>query len=195
MGALTALRDKKTGPERFRAMSNLLLMLLTVDALRDLPIREKAISATGGSSLGKVEGKAVLFISVDRSGIGLVHNIVDHIPNLLVGSVSFEPRGEMGGMEPQLHFSAAPALDKARVILFHPIVATGHSAVVALDLLTRAGANDVMLVTYMISFEGLNRIHTRFPEVTIWTGMIDSDWNSTRGPMPGFGKFSERLFG
>src|SRR5471030_941185 len=79
LSALTSLRDRKTPPDRFRTMSNLLLMLLTIEALRDLPTRERVISATAGANLGKVEGKPVLFISVNRSGIGLVHNVVDHV--------------------------------------------------------------------------------------------------------------------
>jgi len=195
LGALAALREKKTPPDRFRSMSNLLLMLLTVDALKDLPVRDKVIAATEGSSTVKVEGKPVLFISVNRPGIGLVHNLVDNIPYLLMGSISFGRLGETGDLDPLLHFPAAPALDKSRVILFQPVIATGNSAVVALDLLARAGAGDVMLVTYMISFEGLNRIHSRFGDVPVWTGMVDSDWNSNRGPMPGFGKYAERLFG
>jgi uracil phosphoribosyltransferase len=195
MSALTSLRDKRTPPDRFRTMSNLLLMLLTIDALRDLPTRDRVISPTAGPNSGKVEGKPVLFISVNRSGIGLVHNVVDHVPNLRAGSISFESHMEAGYMEPQLHLPSTPALDRARVILFQPVIATGHSANIALDLLTKAGSDDAVIVTYMISFEGLNRIHTRFPNVSIWAGMIDSDWNSARGPMPGFGKLSERLFG
>lgn len=195
LGALTALRDVKTPPERFRQMSNLLLMLLTVDALRDIPTRDRLVAANGGSSVGRVPGVSVLFISVNRAGIGLVHNIGDNIPNLLMGSISFERSSDAADLEPHLHFPAAPSLDRARVVLFHPVVATGHSAIVALDLLKATGATDIVLVTYMISFEGLNRIHSKFPDVPVWTGMIDSDWNSKQGPMPGFGKFSQRLFG
>jgi uracil phosphoribosyltransferase len=195
LSALTALRDKSTPPERFRMMSNLLLMLLTIEGMRDLPVRDRVINATDGASAGRVLGKPVLFISVNRSGLAPVHSIVDQIPNLLMGSISLERSGEKGALEPRLHFSAAPAMDNARVILFQPVVATGNSAAVALDLLRRGGASDMMLITYMVSFEGLNRVHDRFPEVPIWTGAIDSEWNSARGPMRGFGKFSERLFG
>jgi uracil phosphoribosyltransferase len=192
--ALTVLRDKNTPAERFRVMSNLLLTLLTFEATRDLPLREKSIEAAEGTRVGRVTAKPVLFLSLARSGVGLVHNLVDHIPGLLVGSVSIE-KSDTGLLEPRLHLSTAPSLDNARVILFQPVVSTGNSAVLALDMVKRAGATDPMLVCFMIGFQGLNRVHSAFNEVPIWTAAIDSDWNSARGPIPGFGRFSERLFG
>jgi uracil phosphoribosyltransferase len=192
--ALSVLRDKNTPAERFRVMSNLLLTLLTLEATRDLPLREKSIEAAEGTRVGRVTAKPVLFLSLARSGVGLVHNLVDHIPGLLVGSVSIE-KSDTGLLEPRLHLATAPSLDNARVILFQPVVSTGNSAQLALDLVKRAGATDPMLVCFMIGFQGLNRVHSAFNEVPIWTAAIDSDWNSARGPIPGFGRFSERLFG
>ena len=193
--ALTAMRDRSTPPDRFRSMCNLLLMLLTVEATRSLSTRERRVETDDGIRTGRTFGRPMLFISLNRAGLGLVRNIVELIPNLNAGSISIERSGESGGVEPRLHLSAAPSLDKACVILFQPVVASGASAVVALDLLRRAGAKDPILLSCLVSFQGLTRIHGSFPEVPIWTAAVDSDWNSTRGPMPGFGKFADRLFG
>jgi uracil phosphoribosyltransferase len=192
--ALTAMRDKTTPPDKFRVMSNLLLMLLTVEATRNLPTREKIIDSAEGSRVGRTIGQPMLFVSMHRSGLGLVHNIVEHIPNLLAGSISMERLGD-AGVEPRLHLSAAPSLDKASVMLFQPVVASGRSAVVALDLLTRSGAKDLILVSYLTSFQGLTRIHSSFPDVRILSAAVDTEWNSARGPMPGLGNLSDRLFG
>jgi uracil phosphoribosyltransferase len=193
--ALTALRDKGTPPEKFRVMSNLLLMLLTVEATRNLPTREKIVDSSEGSRVGRTIGQPMLFVSMHRSGLGLAHNIAEHIPNLLTGSISMERLGDAGGVEPRLHLSGAPSLDKASVMLFQPVVASGRSAVVALDLLKRSGAKEPILLSYLTSFQGLTRIHGSFPDVQIWSAAVDTEWNSARGPMPGFGKLSERLFG
>jgi uracil phosphoribosyltransferase len=193
--ALTALRDKSTPPDKFRVMSNLLLMLLTVEATRNMPTREKIVDSVEGSRVGRTIGQPMLFVSMHRSGLGLVHNIVEHIPNLLAGSISMERSGDAGGVEPRLHLSAAPSLDKASVMLFQPVVASGRSAVVALDLLRRSGAKEPILLSYLTSFQGLTRIHSSFPEVQIWSAAVDTEWNSARGPMPGLGNLSERLFG
>jgi uracil phosphoribosyltransferase len=194
-GAIATLRDKNTPPDRFRSMSNLLLTLLTIEATRDLPTRERPVDAVDGAGSGRTIGKPVLFLSVSHSGLGLIHNLADTIPGILVGSISIERTGGSGALEPRLHFAGAPSLDDAHVILFQTVVATGRAATVALDLLRRGGAKDPILLTFLISFQGLNRIHGAFAGVPIWTGAIDSDWNSARGRMPGFGKFSERMFG
>lgn len=217
--ALMALRNKHTSPALFRRTSNQLLVLLAVEATRSLPTRADSVETAPGAvetsppwarpsspregstesdsatHQGSVLAKPIVFLSVTRHGLGLAHSVADFMPGVLVGAISLDRTGENPGPEPRLHLINAPALGDARVILFDPVVATGASAGAALNFIRRSGATDITLVSFLISFQGLTRVQSTLPGLTVWTAGIDSDWDSKRGSLPGLGNFAERLYG
>ncbi len=192
--ALMALRNKFTVSPQFRQICHHLLALLTIEATRKLPTRDDLVQTHSTTHTGPVLAKPVVFLSVNRQGLGLAHHMADFFPDLLVGAISLERNGNPG-IEPRLHLVNAPALSDARVILFDPVVATGLTASQAIKFIHRTGATDVTLISYIVSFQGLSRLQAAAPDLSIWTAGIDSDWDSKKGPLPGLGNFTERLYG
>ena len=193
--ALMALRNKHTAPAQFRQITNQLLVLLTLEATRTLPTRDELVETHTTTHTGQVLAKPVVFLSITRHGLGLAHSVADFFPELLVGTISLDRNGDNPHTEPRLHLVNAPALSDARVILFDPVVASGFSASQAINFIRRSGATDIVLLSFLSSFQGLSRLQTSSPELSVWTAGIDSDWDSKRGPMAGLGNFAERLYG
>ncbi len=193
--ALLTLRNRDTEPQRFREISNQLLVLLTMEATRSLPVREDVVATAHGSASGHILAKPVVFLSISRHGLGLAHRVAEFFPNLIVGAISLDRGGDASASAARLHLVNAPALSDARVILFDPIVSTGAAAGAALNLVRRAGATDLALISFLVSFPGLGRVQTIAPELDIWTAAVDSDGDAKRGPLPGVGDFAERLYG
>lgn len=193
--ALTMLRNRQTTPQQFRSASNQLLMMLLTEVTRNLPTRIEVPSSGSESALGRVLVKPIVLLATARHGLGLAHRMAEFFPNLLVGALSFESSGGDRIPEARLHLSNAPALGDARVIIFAPIVATGSSSARAINHARRSGATDICLVSFVISSPGLTRVQTGAPELLVWTASIDSKLDARRGPLPGIGDFSERLFG
>ena len=192
--ALMALRNKHTPSAKFRQISNQLLVLLALEATRSLPTKDELIETHSTTHTGQVLAKPVIFLSVTRHGLGLAHNAADFFPGMLVGTITLEKKEDGSEVEPRLHIVNAPALSDARVILFDPVVASGLSASLALNFIRRAGGTDITLISFLVSFPGLSRLHAALPDLSVWTAGIDSEWDSKRGPMPGLGNFAERLY-
>ncbi len=195
MHALTVLRDQQTPHYEFRTTSNQLLVLLAVEAMRSLTLRERRVETSAGSWNGGLLAKPVVFLSVTRDGLGLSHNLADCLPGLLVGGISIERTIESQVFQPRLHLASAPALSDARVILFDPVVSTGSTSGVALNLVRRLGANDISLVSFIVSSQGLLRLQADCPTLTVWTAGVDSDWDPTkRASTQALADFGTRLF-
>jgi uracil phosphoribosyltransferase len=81
------------------------------------------------------------------------------------------------------------------VILFDPVVSTGLSACLALNVLRRSGAADIALISFLVSSVGLERLQASQPDLAVWTAAIDIEWDAKRGAIPSLGDFGERLYG
>lgn len=193
--ALTALRNRRTTPGQFRVSANQLVVLLALEATRMLPTRDRSVETMSGPGIGQVLGKTVIFLSLSRHGLGLAHQVADFIPNVTIGTISVELGGNGQDLESRLHLPNAPALNDVRVILFDPVVSTGLSASLALDVLRRSGASDIALISFLVSSVGLERLLAARPDLNVWTAAIDTEWDSTRGPILSLGDFGERLYG
>jgi len=193
--AMTQLRNRHTMPLQFRDNSQQLLLLLTLEAVRNLPTREEPVETARGLHPGQVVGKPVVFFSLNRHGLGLAHSVAGMLPGLQAGNISLDRSPDGHGLEPRMHLNSTPMLDTTKVILFDPVIASGNGAGLALHLLRRSGATDLTLVTFVGSLPGLSRLQSAFPDLQIWTAGIDSELDLKHGPVPGIGNFAERLFG
>jgi uracil phosphoribosyltransferase len=193
--ALTALRNKRTSTKQFRIFSHQLLVLLALEAIRSLPVREEQVETPADSHLGRSMAKPVIFLSLTRESLGLSHILADFIPELSIGSITLDHDRADKHRQPRLHLINAPALMDARVILFDPVIGAGFSAGSALHLIHCSGGSDVSLVSFLISSPGLKRVQAAIPGLTIWTAAIDRELDAKRGPLPGLGNFAERLYG
>lgn len=193
--ALASLRDRQTPMSDFRLHCQQLLLALAFEATRTVPTREKSSSSSDGEGRAKVLAKPVVFLAVTRQALGLTAALADFIPGVAIGSVNVSASPENDRPQARLHLANSPSLGDARIILFDPIIATGLSVTLALNLVRRSGASDISLINFVSSDRGLKRIRETFPTLPIWSGAVDDDWDSKRGPVPGIWNFEERVNG
>lgn len=192
--ALTALRNRHTNSADFRVHCHQLLLLLVMEATRRIPLRDEKVETSSQAQVGKVMDRITVLLSISRDGLGLAHHLADFVPRVSIGSISIGPGSDHHRPEARLHLSSSPCFADARVIIFEPIVATGLSATLALNLLRRAGAIDVAVVSFLLSAPGLAQIQAAHPEVSIWGAGVDTEWDAKRGSLPGISDFSARLY-
>lgn len=193
--ALTALRHRHTPASDFQVHCRQLLLLLAWEATRTVATATRKVVAAAHECDGRALARPIVFISATRQGLGLSSAVVEALPGVSVGSISLDATDERQPPQARLHMFRAPSLAHASVLLFAPVVATGLSATLALSLLRQSAAKDVALLTFVMSGQGLARIRRNFPDVPVWTGAVDHEWDAKLGPVPGIWNFSERVCG
>jgi uracil phosphoribosyltransferase len=192
--ALATLRDASTSPELFRRMAVRISLLLAAEATRDMP----AAAVTVDSPLGPANGLRitgdVVVVPVLRAGLGMLDAVLELIPTARVGHIGLQ-RDEMTAVASQ-YYSKLPAdLSRSFVLMIDPMLATGGSAVSALDLLRSAGASDVRMICIVAAPEGIALVERHHPDVKIFTPVVDSGLNEHKFIVPGLGDFGDRLYG
>jgi uracil phosphoribosyltransferase len=192
--ALVALRDKRTGPELFRRMAVRISLLLAAEALRDLPGETITVETPLGPADGRRLGADVVVVPVLRAGLGMLDAVLELVPNARVGHIGLQ-RDELTAVASQYYSKLPSGLEKSFVLMIDPMLATGGSAVAALDLLAKAGARDIRMVCIVSAPEGVALVERSHPGVRIYTPAIDRGLNPHKFIVPGLGDFGDRLYG
>lgn len=190
---LTRLRDETTAPDTFRALSHQLGLLLAVEATRDLPLRSFAVNTPLEPHTGGVLARGLVVVPILRAGLGMVQPYLDLFPEVSVGYVGLER--DHATAQARSYYCKLPPLAGKRVLCVDPMLATGGSAVQALDLLREAGAEDLALVVVVAAPEGVAAVEARHPGVAIHTAALDRGLNERKYILPGLGDFGDRLYG
>jgi uracil phosphoribosyltransferase len=192
--ALTTLRDKKTPPELFRRMAVRISLLLAAEATRDVPSASSPVETPLGPAPGRRVSGGVVVVPVLRAGLGMLDAVLELIPSARVGHIGLQ-RDELTAVASQ-YYSKLPAdLTGCFVLMIDPMLATGGSAVAALDLLRRAGARDVRMICIVSAPEGIALVERHHPDAAIYTPAIDQGLNPHKFIVPGLGDFGDRLYG
>ncbi len=191
--ALTHLRDRTTKPATFRILSHQLGLLLALDATRDLPTRSHAVDTPLELHTGKIIAGGLVVVPILRAGLGMVQPFLDLFPDVSVGYVGLERDHQTAVARSYYH--KLPPLAGKRVLCVDPMLATGGSAVTALDLLREAGATELSLVVIVASPEGVAAVEKAHPNVSIFTAALDRALNAQKYILPGLGDFGDRLYG
>lgn len=192
--ALATLRDSSTPPELFRRVAVRISLLLAAEATRDVPSVEGTVNTPLGPAPARRLVADVVVVPVLRAGLGMLDAILELIPSARVGHIGLQ-RDEMTAIASQ-YYSKLPAdLSGSVVLMIDPMLATGGSAVAALDLLRRAGARDVRMICIVAAPEGIALVERHHPEVTIFTPVVDQGLNAHKFIVPGLGDFGDRLYG
>jgi len=191
--ALTHLRDRTTKPATFRTLSHQLGLLLALDATRDLPTRSHAVDTPLEPHNGKILAEGLIVVPILRAGLGMVQPFLDLFPDVSVGYVGLERDHQTAVARSYYH--KLPPLAGKRVLCVDPMLATGGSAVTALDLLREAGATELSLVVIVASPEGVAAVEKAHPNVSIFTAALDRALNAQKYILPGLGDFGDRLYG
>jgi uracil phosphoribosyltransferase len=192
--ALATLRDAATPPELFRRMAVRISLLLAAEATRDVP----SAQATVHSPLGPADGQRitgdVVVVPVLRAGLGMLDAVLELIPTARVGHIGLQ-RDEMTAVASQYYSKLPLNLSRSFVLMIDPMLATGGSAVAALDLLRRSGAHDVRMICIVAAPEGVALVERHHPDVRIFTPVVDRGLNEHKFIVPGLGDFGDRLYG
>lgn len=191
---LAELRDARTGPERFRALANRISVLLGAEALRDVPMADGTVDTPLGPSPCRRLSADVVMAPVLRAGLGMLPGMLELVPNARVGHLGLQ-RDERTAVASQYYAKLPPNIESSYVLLIDPMLATGGSAVAALDVLTKAGAKHIRLVCIVAAPEGVAAVEKAHPAVPIFTPVVDRELNGHKFIVPGLGDFGDRLFG
>ena len=192
--ALATLRDAGTPPEVFRRMAVRISLLLAAEATRDVPTQPVTVNTPIGPAAGRRVAGQVVVVPVLRAGLGMLDAVLELIPTARVGHIGLQ-RDEMTAIASQYYSKLPGNLRGGFVLMIDPMLATGGSAVAALDLLRNAGADDIRMICIVAAPEGIALVEREHPHVEIYTPVVDSGLNDHKFIVPGLGDFGDRLYG
>ncbi|MFB3854536.1 MAG: uracil phosphoribosyltransferase [Vicinamibacterales bacterium] len=191
---LAKLRDGRTEPAVFRRLANRISVLLAAEALADLPVRSVAVQTPMGQAAGLRVAADVVVVPVLRAGLGMLDAVLDLCPEARVGHIGLQ-RDETTAVANHYYTRLPRGLEKSYVLVVDPMLATGGSAVAALDLLRSAGAVRVRLLCIVAAPDGIELVERHHPLVDIFTPAVDEGLDASKYILPGLGDFGDRLYG
>jgi uracil phosphoribosyltransferase len=192
--ALVTLRDKRTTRESFRQAATRISVLLVAEALRDVPTTTLTVETPLGPADGRRVGRDVVVVPVLRAGLGMLDAVLELVPSARVGHIGLQ-RNETTAVASQYYSKLPTPLNDSYVLMIDPMLATGGSAIAALDLMEHAGAQKIRLVCIVAAPEGIALVERHHPSVEIYTPVVDRELNSHKYIVPGLGDFGDRLYG
>jgi len=190
---LTHLRDKNTPPAQFRTLCHQITLLLTLESTRDLATREHQIETPLESFDGRILARPLVVVPILRAGLGMVQPILDLFPDVSVGYIGLERDHDTALA--RSYYCKLPPVKNVRVLLVDPMLATGGSAVKALDVITERGATDIHLLNIVAAPEGIAIVEKAYPNVPIFSAALDRELDFRKYILPGLGDFGDRLYG
>jgi uracil phosphoribosyltransferase len=192
---LGLMRDRQTGTKEFREASREIAMLMLYEATRDLPMKEVEIETPlAHAKISVISGKKLAFVPILRAGLGMVEGMLELIPNAKVGHLGIYRDPET--MQPVEYYCKLPGdIASREVILVEPCLATGRSAVAAVQNLKDRGVQDIKLMCLITTAPGLDTIQAAHPDVEIFTTAIDAGLNEQGYIVPGLGDVGDRAYG
>ncbi|MCW6653493.1 uracil phosphoribosyltransferase [Aerococcaceae bacterium NML191292] len=195
---LTIIRDKNTSTKEFREVTNEIGMLMAYEITRDLPLEEVEIETPLVKSVQKqIAGKKLAIIPILRAGLGMVDGILDLVPAARVGHIGMYRDHDT--LEPVEYFSKLPQdVSDRQLFVVDPMLATGGSAIAALDLLIEkynVTPENITFVCLVAAPEGVKALQEAHPEVDIYMAALDECLNEKGYILPGLGDAGDRIFG
>lgn len=192
---LTLMRNKNTGSKDFRQLLTEITMLMGYEITKDLPLVDVEIETPVAKTKSKViAGKKLGIVPILRAGLGMVDGFINLIPAAKVGHLGLYRDPET--LQPVEYYSKFPQdIEEREMIIVDPMLATGGSAVAAIDVLKANGAKSIKLVNLVASPEGIAEVQKYHNDVDIYVACIDEKLNDHGYIVPGLGDAGDRLFG
>ena len=192
---ISRLRDKNTGTNEFRKLVEEISMLMGYEALKDLPLHNVEVETPIETCRTPViEGKTLAIVPILRAGLGMVNGMLALVPSAKVGHIGLY-RDEKTH-EPHEYYCKLPdPADKRLIVVTDPMLATGGSAVAAVDFIKQRGGRHIKFMSIIAAPEGIKRFHETHPDVQLYVGHIDRELNEAAYICPGLGDAGDRIFG
>jgi uracil phosphoribosyltransferase len=192
---LTLLRDRRTPKKIFKELVDEIAMLMAYEATIDLALEDVPVDTPLERMVGQqVSGKKLTLVPILRAGLGLVEGVLRLVPSARVGHIGLYR--DHSTLQPVDYYFKVPSDASERdFFLLDPMLATGGSAVSAVDSLKRAGAARIRFLCLVAAPEGVRRLSAAHPDVSIYAASLDRELNEQGYILPGLGDAGDRLFG
>ena len=192
---VTLLRDKHTGSKQFRELIQEITELLVYEATRDLPMCEVAVETPITTTQTKVlAGRKLAFVPILRAGLGMVDGALELVPAARVGHIGLYR--DPNTLQPVEYYCKLPGdIQERDVIVLDPMLATGGSAIAAIQMLKDKGVKSIRFMCIIAAPEGVKALTDAHPDVDLYIGALDDHLNEHKYIVPGLGDAGDRLFG
>ena len=192
---ISLLRNKNTGTNEFRSLTDEIAMLMGYEALRDLPLEDQEVETPIETcSTPMLAGKKLAVVPILRAGLGMVDGMLNMIPAAKVGHIGLYRDPET--LEPVEYYCKLPAdCANREVFVVDPMLATGGSSVAAIQMLKDKGVKNIRLMCIIAAPEGVKKMQEAHPDVDIYIGALDDHLNEHGYIVPGLGDAGDRIFG
>ena len=192
---ISMLRKKTTGTNEFRTLVEEIATLMGYEALRDLPLEDVEVETPIETCMTPMlAGKKLAIVPILRAGLGMVNGVLSLVPSAKIGHIGLYRDEETH--EPHEYFCKLPnPIEQRTIVVTDPMLATGGSAVAAIDFIKQHGGKHIKFMCIIAAPEGVKRLHEAHPDVQIYVGHLDRELNENAYICPGLGDAGDRIFG
>ena len=192
---ISMLRKKTTGTNEFRTLVEEIATLMGYEALRDLPLEDVEVETPLETCMTPMlAGKKLAIVPILRAGLGMVNGVLSLVPSAKIGHIGLYRDEETH--EPHEYFCKLPnPIEQRTIVVTDPMLATGGSAVAAIDFIKQHGGKHIKFMCIIAAPEGVKRLHEAHPDVQIYVGHLDRELNENAYICPGLGDAGDRIFG
>ena len=192
---ISMLRKKTTGTNEFRTLVEEIATLMGYEALRDLPLEDVEVETPIETCMTPMlAGKTLAIVPILRAGLGMVNGVLSLVPSAKIGHIGLYRDEETH--EPHEYFCKLPnPIEQRTIVVTDPMLATGGSAVAAIDFIKQHGGKHIKFMCIIAAPEGVKKLHEAHPDVQIYVGHLDRELNENAYICPGLGDAGDRIFG
>lgn len=192
---ISMLRNKNTGTNEFRKLIEEIAMLMGYEALKDLPLEEVEVETPIETCITpQIAGKKFAIVPILRAGLGMVSGIQALVPTAKIGHIGLYRDEETH--EPHEYYCKLPdPIEERLIVVTDPMLATGGSAVAAVDFIKKHGGKKIKFMAIIAAPEGIKRLMDAHPDIQLYVGHIDRELNKAAYICPGLGDAGDRIFG
>ena len=192
---ISMLRKKTTGTNEFRTLVEEIATLMGYEALRDLPLEDVEVETPIETCMTPMlAGKKLAIVPILRAGLGMVNGVLSLVPSAKIGHIGLYRDEETH--EPHEYFCKLPnPIELRTIVVTDPMLATGGSAVAAIDFIKQHGGKHIKFMCIIAAPEGVKKLHEAHPDVQIYVGHLDRELNENAYICPGLGDAGDRIFG
>ena len=191
---ISMLRNKNTGTNEFRKLVEEIAVLEGYEALRDLPLEDVEVETPIEKCMTPmIAGKKLAIVPILRAGLGMVEGVLTLVPTAKVGHIGLCRNEETH--EPEEYYCKLPnPIDQRTIVVVDPMLATGGSAVSAVDFIKARGGKNIKFMCIIAAPEGIERLMKAHPDVQLYVGHLDRCLNDAAYICPGLGDAGDRIF-
>lgn len=192
---ISLIRDKEMGTNEFRKFVEEISVLMGYEVLRDLPLEDMEVETPLEKCMTPmISGKKLAVVPVLRAGLGMLNGITTLVPSAKVGIIGLY-RDPITHHPCEYYCKLPDCMEERLTILVDPMLATGGSAVAAVDMIKQRGGKNIKCMFVLAAPEGVEHLHNAHPDVEIYIGQLDRELDQNDYICPGLGDAGDRIFG